>query len=195
LLIGADLVESDVTTNIGEEIGAQTVVDGTYTGMIVDFAKIYNSLQIDVLQLVDQSRDRTATLDKYLEELKFNVALARKNIATLNDEAKLLSDKSQKLTGDMNVEEEKFFDKLKFLDAIASNVALENFISISQELVRVKAEYKARAKLLEYYNMLLNDTELRIKEIELNREAIIKGIKVVDVKGSNIELIINESAF
>ena len=54
-----------------------------------------------------------------------------------------------------------------------------------------KARYKAIGNMTHMYGQILRKMRVRIRDIELNREALITGVKVFDVKGSDLELILD----
>lgn len=69
---------------------------------------------------------------------------------------------------------------------------LNDFVDVSQEQVEIKAQYQSRQKLYELiYNALLY-LNARIEDVTLNKEALVKGVQVVDVRGSDLELIFDE---
>ena len=61
-----------------------------------------------------------------------------------------------------------------------------------EQVVNIRAQYLARLKLVEYYELVLTSMERRINDIDLNEEALIKGIQVVEIAGSDLDLIIQE---
>ncbi|MBU0981080.1 hypothetical protein KKC94_00125 [Patescibacteria group bacterium] len=195
LMVGADELVEDIGTDMGEDIGTDVTLLENYPQMIRDFTEIYNSLQVDVVELLDQSHDRSATLDEYLDELNYNQYLARQNIETLQAQISNLADEIQSTEKKRDEKENEFFTSLGDLDAYKSNAALDDYIEYAQEAVDLRARYQAREKLLSYYDQIADDIEARIRGVELNREALIKGIRVVDISGSNIDLIIGEDEF
>ena len=55
----------------------------------------------------------------------------------------------------------------------------------------MKARVNALNKLVDYYNNALVRVAKRIEAVDKNKEALIQGIKVVDVPGGNIPIIIS----
>ncbi|MFA5855459.1 MAG: hypothetical protein WC846_04255 [Candidatus Gracilibacteria bacterium] len=192
ILVGGEEVTEDGTTVSAENIGENFDSD-EYAQFVGDFGKMYNAMQVNVNELLDKSTDRTATLDAYIKELQNLRSMGGQNLARLTEESDQISSRYNEIEGEKSNLESQFFDKLKALDGYASTNALEEYIVSAQNVVRLRAEYLARQKLIAYYENVIADMELRSRDVELNREALIKGVQVVDIKDSDINLIIDES--
>jgi len=193
ILIGEDVSEVDPTTVLGEGLGEELFSDDSLALMIVDFAEIFEAMQVNVQDMLDQSRDREETLKEYQTELNYLLYLGRQNLVLLEEENLEI-----KVAFDLAVEkklefEKNFFNDLRELDSYATVESLDAFIVSSQDGVELKAKYKARDKLMSYYTLLIGNMELRVTDIDLNEEALVKGIQVVNITGSDIDLIIDES--
>ncbi|MFA5793283.1 MAG: hypothetical protein WC897_05475 [Candidatus Gracilibacteria bacterium] len=193
VLVGEKELAPDGATSSGENLGEGYPGSSELARKIDDFGSIYESMQVDINELLDQSIDRTSVLDSYTKELKYLNNLGENNLFELNAQASSLVALFDEVDGEKGNAESKFFDRMKELDAYASAGALEDFIVKAEQSVRLRAEYQARKKLISYYESIIVDVGARISDIEFNREALIKGIQVVDVSGSDINLIIDES--
>lgn len=193
--IGEESFSRDPGPALGEELGEQDIVDEEFASLVHDFAQIFNSMETDVNELLNQSSDRTEALTDYASLLNFNLYLGRQNVETLEAQMEDLEQSFVAVENEQDEAELDFFDDLRNLDANGSSASLDRFIGFSEEVVELRAEYRAREKLLEYYEAVLVAVELRIADIEFNREALIKGVQVVDIEGSDLDLIIDESEF
>jgi len=193
VLIGQKEETYDSAVSSGEEIGINSSNSSELAQKIDDFAKVYESMQVDVNELLDQSYDRRGTLESYITELKYMSSLCDNNLLELNAQTQSLSTLINTVDAEKSTSESKFFAQMNELDAYATAGALEDFVIKSQELVRLKAEYQARKKLISYYESVLEDLSNRITDLELNREALVLGIQVIEVSGSDLNLIIDES--
>ncbi len=181
------------TTEAGEDIGLDSNSDDPLQRHINDFSKIYESAQVDVNELLNKAPDRREALQDYVDELNFFYHLALQNQSDIQDESDLLSREFDVVEENKNEQESLFFDKIDALDAYASTAALNSFVGYSQEMIRLRAHYLAREKLLSYYEQVIPYIETKILDIDLNEEALVKGIKVVEVEGSDLNLIQTES--
>lgn len=180
-------------TEVGESIGLDGNGDENLERLINDFSKIYESAGVDVNELLNNSSDRRETLKDYMEELRSLIYLAEQDQEELQDEMDLLSEKFSTVESSRDDEEERFFAQLSELDAYATTSALDAFVSYSQEVVRLRAHYLAREQLLSYFEQTVPVMETKLRDIELNEEALVKGVKVIEVNGSDLNLIIDES--
>ena len=149
-------------------------------------------MQVNVNELLAQSNERRDTLEEYQNELRFFLYSGEQNVEALEEESQSLVTRFEAKEEDKAASEERYFSELKDLDAYAAVAALEAFTQDAEEIVRLRAQYNARQKLLSYYEQVLAGMELRIRDIELNEEALIQGIQVVDLEGSDLDLIIDE---
>lgn len=195
VLVGADEVSLDEGVVASEALGVPSGDEDEFAQMVLDFAAIYNLMDVDVQQLLDRSDDRREALDDYVDDLNFHLFLGKENKAELEDAVETLSANVDRLTEEKDAAELEFFSDLRNLDAYGSRDALDDFVFSTNDVTRVKAELQARSKLLSYYDLVLEDVELRLRDIELNEEALVKGVRVVDIEGSDLRLIIDESSF
>lgn len=193
VLLGEGTTEEDLGTGVGEQLGEVSEGSSQLIKLASDFARIYEAMQVDVNELLNQSSQRRATLQDYLDELNFSLYLGRANVKDMEEQSEALVEEFETLESAKASKEAHFFEELKTLDAYGAQAALENFVADAQQVVRLRAEYNARQKLLSYYEQVLINMENRISDIEHNEEALVQGIQVVDIEGSDLNLIIDES--
>lgn len=183
----------DSETGTGEDLGTRASSEDELSQFIVDFSKFYSSMTTDVNELLDQSTNREQTLMEYEQQLNYLIYVAKQNSTQLQKEMNSLEDQYASLEQQKATQEDRFFEKLRVTDAFAATGALNSFIADSQELIRLRAHYQARQKILSYYEQILENADQRLEDLTLNEEALIKGIQVVDISGSDLNLIIDES--
>lgn len=189
-----DPAQSDSgTTDTGEDIGLEGNEDAPLERHINDFSKVYETAQVDVNELLNHSVDRREALQDYVDKLNFYYREALQSQIDLQEESDLLSRQFEVVEEKKNEQEALFFDKVDALDGYASTAALDSFVSYAQELIRLRAHYLGREKVLGYYEQVIPYIETKIRDIDLNEEALVKGIKVVEVEGSDLNLIQTES--
>jgi hypothetical protein len=193
LLVGDEDTEEDESPEVTELIGKDDEIDDEFTQRIADFAMLYEAMLVDVNAMLDQSADRDERLENYMDELTMLYRLGGNNRDQLLLENEDLVDAFEEVEESKDAYEEDFFNELKNLNATASSQSLDLFIEDAKEVTELRAEYRARQKLIEYYDLVLEAMELRMTVLELNEEALVKGVQVVDIEGSDIELIIRES--
>jgi hypothetical protein len=155
-----------------------------------DVEALYNLYTLDLNALLDVSGNRTQTLDEHIDLLT-----TRYNSSVGNyEEAKVIR---AEFSEDFNLGEPdkaaleaRFFADVKDYRGPKAIRTLDAFIEQSQEQVDLKAKYFAFVKVQDLYEWVLPPLKQRIEDIKLNREALIAGIQVVDVLGSDLDLIL-----
>lgn len=157
---------------------------------VMTLRKIENAYETNIDQLLNQSKDRRGTLERYLVRLRSLEDEGRRVLNELNPfitelEKRLL----EKETKQKNLER-SFFQEVSRFNPVSSEELLETFIAEAREGVSLKAQVRALSKAREFLEVVLPRVAARSRDIDLNREALIKGIKVFDVKDSDLKLII-----
>lgn len=164
--------------------------------MFVDYVdtleRMQNLYQVDVYELLDKTTDREEALKQYLNDLKTILDEGRSSLDAIQLNKDDLSQSYNSLSPDKQQFEDDFFASLENLEAEKSDVLLKSFVDASQKQVALKARVAALDRLSEYYDNALAKVERRISAIEQNMEALSRGIRVVDVPGAGIDLIIRE---
>lgn len=192
--IGFEQAEKDSSTSSGEELGTQKSSNERFARFVEDFQEIYNSLQVDVQALLNQSNDRALALDKYVAELEKYNNIAQLNLRELQREDGELVAQFKAIDEDKSTYEQDFFDHVNELNGDASAGSLEQFIDAAKQATGIRANYRARSKLEVFYKAAIEKLDLRLKDIQFNKEALVKGVQVVEIAGSDLNLIVDGSA-
>jgi len=171
--------------------GAATVNE--FVVYMQNLADVQNLYKTDVYAMLDKSTARDKVLLDYQDKLK----QARDKSQVLHDQIVVnMDDFTQSynsLTPDKNKYEQDFFTAMGNLESEKSDLLLKGFIDISQKQIALKARVSALTKLEGYYTSALQKLDIRIRAVEQNRDALIQGIKVVDIPGSDLNIIIKSS--
>lgn len=194
ILAGTDMgLEGVAGVEEGVDAGqTETVSDDIMSYRIEHYGKIRNSLEVDINEYLNDFTDRSKAVDDLLEELQDLYDEGKDILYELEDEVE-----DYEVSFNTNLElknyyEEEFFTELEAYDGDDAMENLNDFVDVSQEQVEIKAQYQSRQKLYELiYNALLY-LNARIEDVTLNKEALVKGVQVVDVRGSDLELIFDE---
>ncbi|KKR07690.1 MAG: hypothetical protein UT36_C0013G0008 [Candidatus Peregrinibacteria bacterium GW2011_GWF2_39_17] len=198
LLLG-ELAQTKSLVVTGLEIGLQLGMENILVDFSTKFQQfvteqelIYNFYYTDLNELLNASGDRVATLDDYYNQFKdtYNSGVAHyKEVQDIRAIflAQFKENEPIKVT-----RQAEFFALVKDFDGDNAEQALLRFIDISQAQVAIKAKYLAFGKVEERYKSFLEKSAQRLKDIDLNREALIAGVQVVDIYGSDLDLILTE---
>ncbi len=159
---------------------------------VADLESLYNLYFVDVDTLLDASTNRAETLDEHIQELKdyYNLGVdhydeieeLQVEMSAQFDENEISKDSSEALV----------FLNLKEFDAMSAEEQLLLFIELKQVEVDLKARFYVFENVQTTYESYLISMFKRIKDFELNREALIADVQVVDVEGSDLDLILTE---
>lgn len=191
-LLGTPTDRSDGSTQAGQDLGDFEVIQDLLADHMKNFVSLYQGMQVDVWDLLNHSTDRRGTLSDYSEELRYLAYQGRLDSESLRTESDALAQQYSSLETLKSEQEARFFQKMKDLDTYASLGALNQFTLKAQEVIALRAQFNARQKLISYLDATVLAAETRLKDIELNEEALVKGVKVVDLSGSDLNLIIDE---
>ncbi len=192
MLIGESETSGMDEPNAGENIGLDASTGNDLEDSINDFSRVYEAVQVDVNELLNDATDRREALKDYEDELGYLLSVARRNQDRLADQLDLLEEQFSKQEDLKDAQEEFFFDRLADLDAYSSGAALDEFIAYSQEVIRLRAHFQARERLLGFYENVIPVVETKLRDLELNEEALVKGVTVIQVDGSDLDLVIDE---
>lgn len=152
--------------------------------------RLKNLTEVDVYKLVDNSVDRRKTVEDLILEMETLSEEGTKVVAKLTGELANLDAKYDSVATTRDGFEQKFFDSLNALKGSQAYEDLNDFIKISNDGTKLKAYHQAEKLLVNAYNRFLLLLRPRLQDIKTNSEALIKGIKIFDVPGSDINAII-----
>lgn len=165
---------------------------GEVARQIERLEKLISIYKLNVNEILDASDDRAKALEEHLALLKQAYAEGKAIYDYLGEE--IIKYKGQ-YNANIPVKssaEGTFFDSVKLLDGEAAQESLDQFIELAGLQADLKAQYRARVKLKELYFKVLKRMKPIIKDIELNQEALALGIKIIEVPGSKLDLVVPE---
>lgn len=155
-------------------------------------SQISNTLSVDLFQYLNQSVNRSDTLDEYLNLLKILLEKSGQRINDLQSKINFLSVNFQMVEREIQLSEETFFNNLKIFDGSESKDELAKFVGISESQVEIRAKLGAYSSLKQYYEFFRPRLENLIIAIEANRGPLIAGVKVVEIQNMSLPLIIRQ---
>jgi len=175
------------------ELKDGAAVVNEFVAYMQNLADVQNLYKTDVYAMLDRSTARDEVLLDYQNKLKE----ARDKSQVFHDRIVVNMDDFTKsynsLSADKARYERDFFAAMENLEPEKSDLLIKGFIDISQKQLALKARIRALAKLEGYYKSALQKLDLRIKAVEQNRDALIQGIRVVDIPGADLNIIIKSS--
>lgn len=180
------------TTGLGSSaaVGSPAAASRPLAYYINAFKRFQNAYGTDVMALMNASKDRRARLKSHILLMR---SLHQEGIRIVDEINLRLIDlqrqyEAQSLrqrTADTN-----FFEQFTALNGQTAQDNLEIFTDASEKVATLRAQFKAleRARLL--FDSGLPRLAARVQDLELNEDALVNGIKVYDVAGSDLNLIV-----
>jgi hypothetical protein len=157
-----------------------------FTDLLRSMENIFNT---DVYSLVNLSTDRTENLNLHLNQMLGLIEDGEAAILVIDDNLDALDQQFEVVATNRDTSEAEFF---AFLDDLYGQNAFEklgDFIDFSQEANEIRAMFEANKALREKFINTLTVLIPRYEDILANKEALVKGVRVFDVPGSDIEAI------
>jgi hypothetical protein len=152
--------------------------------------KMQNIFETDIYALLDLASDRRASLEQFIADYDGVIQEAEFALSTVEVDIALLQTRFDAAAAEVETQELAFFDNLDALMGQRAYNNLQLFINASKETSGIKADFNAKTTVRD---MLLNSLyylEPRREDIVSNKEALVKGVRVFDIAGSDIEAII-----
>lgn len=201
-IVGVDLnnvvgnqVESIVDTEsieLGYLIGTSQKQENRLSEYIRTYRELRAVFNTDLFSYLSVVEDREKGFDEYLTRLK---GVNQKSVLAREDLILEIAEYQARLEvidQELDTLEGGFFGELEALNSEAVPSLLIAFQEVGKKEVVVSSELKARQAILDRYNSAEGVVDDRIKAIELNKDAFVKGVQVVDYKNIDLELIINQ---
>lgn len=171
-------------------LGEAEIVEDRLGYYVRTYRKLRNIFNTDLFSYLDVVEDREESFNAYLIQFKGaneQLKLAHNDLLT---EIASFKTRLENVQNDAALVEEEFFVALDELDSERIPELLDAFQDASTKRDIVKSELKAREAILAKYSKAMSVIEDRITAIELNSDAFIKGVKVIDYEQVDLDLVI-----
>ncbi len=152
--------------------------------------RLENAYATDVYNVVDQSLDRRVALDGYIALLAGLIAEGSDMLLRADQDLASLRLRFETLATARDLYEEQFFNALDLLEGQAAQENFEAFATFSSEVQVIRARFNALGTIADRIEAALSFLQPRYQDIVVNQEAILEGVRVFDVPGSEIDAII-----
>lgn len=151
--------------------------------------QVQSALNTDVNNFLNQNKNRRGALDALIADFDKLYLVTQEHADLVLREVLTLQGSVAPLRDLRTLKEKDFSVNISaFLPREASK-SLQEFITVSKDEVEVKAHLGAFQKLDKYFQTALVKLASRIKDIKANYEPLVKGVKVFDIKNSDIDII------
>lgn len=183
-LIGETGISAVVS--IGTEFESATPL----SDYIYNFRRLQNAYETNVDEILDKSTNRRARLQAHLAVLRWLNTESTKKLQQIAQEIASIKAAYEPLRSEQEVLDKNFFEQLDALNGQTADDILNEFTGVTREIVTLRARFQALQKLQSFYEQALPKVARLIRDIELNEEALVSGLKIYDVRGSDLKLIV-----
>lgn len=171
-------------------VGQTEIIKTEIAYYIMTFRRLQNAYETNIDNLLNQSTDRRAKLRSHLAILKKLHTDGTQLLEQMKSQIEKIKQDYEPQRQLQETTDLNFFEQLNALNAQTTEDILDKFVEASKQVVALRAKFKALQKVAAFYEEALPKIAARIRDIELNEEALVSGIKVYDVKGSDLKLIV-----
>jgi len=156
------------------------------------YRRVRNIFNTDLFSFLNTVPDRGEGYDAFLTQFKGANEQAKLAFEDLRQEIADFENRLAALNEEANLIESQFFDAMDELESEALPELLSAFQDITFRRDVVKSELNARVAIGEKYQSALPFIEEKIRAIEANRDAFVKGVRVVEFEQVDLDLVIEE---
>ena len=184
------------------------IEDSLYTGLIAGYSKDLTQIsfmeesinyldamkkiyQVDIRIELKNSKNPQKDLNAYVKDLEEAISKAEDYYVRVQDLRSNLKIDYENATKEKDQYEGFFFENLQNLSSNETEDNLDKFIQAKIDQVDLKAQYKAWGSLEEFYAKYIPIFKTRLKNIQYNEDALLKGVQVYELENSaGLDLII-----
>ncbi|MEZ4087818.1 MAG: hypothetical protein R3B71_05855 [Candidatus Gracilibacteria bacterium] len=173
------------------ELMDEREIDNQFIEYVRSLERLQNLYSIDVYGLLSQTTERESALTNYIQQLRDAYEDGTRTLAAIRLNIDDLTISFSSISGQKDTFEVDFFDALDNLEAERSDALLKSFVDVSQKQVALRARVAALERLVSFYEIALQKLDERRNAVESNVQALVQGVRVVEVPGAEeLDLII-----
>lgn len=170
----------------GDEYNSRRVDLIYYVELVRRMQSIYET---DVYALLDRTTDRRGELNLFLDELLSLIEEAETSLVQVEKILTVYEEVYPSVLDKRELYEESFFLSMDTLRGQEAYENLEFFIEYAKDEHELKAYFNAYSTIMDMLTFSQSLLKPMYDDVLVNKEALIKGIRVFDVPGSDIEAI------
>lgn len=178
-------VEASLAVGKSAEVNKNNIT--YYTDLL---RRIDEARKINLYDYLNKFVDRRKALQDHLGELNQLVLEADTDRNAILQELERLNTEYGAVSAQKDIFEKSFFESMNSYHGEGAYDNLELFIEASQRQIKDKAYYNTLKTLSDMFSAAISALSPRIQDISVNAEALVKGVRVFEVHGSNIDAII-----
>lgn len=154
------------------------------------FRLVRNTFNTDLFALLDNAVDRQTAYDEYLASFKGQNAQALLAFEELRQEIERLDATFSRVEQVKEQAEARYLEASQALQSEDLPELLASFETLAEKSVVVRAELKAREQIFARYEQGLPLIAEKIRAVEANQDAFVRGVKVVEFPRIDLDLVV-----
>lgn len=171
-------------------LGSEREAKTSLHGFILTFRRMQNAYSANIDELLNTATDRRSSLKSHLALLRKLHEEGSEAFQKIQAELANIKIRYDERLKKQEIADSNFFQQLGALNAQTAQDILDEFLEVSSEIVKLRGRFKALEKIKMLFEQGLPKVLARIRDIELNEEILVSGLKIYDVKGSSLNLIV-----
>lgn len=144
---------------------------------------ILDLLMTDVQGLLNRSLNRDEALAEHVADIEFATEEGRSRLRDLGDREEDLEDDERRLRSGVNDLQDELRDALASGEPVGATLLIQDIVARQSELAAVQTDLLVTSELARSFEDALIPLEERLEAILANRDALLAGVKVVDLPG------------
>lgn len=140
-------------------------------------------LQKDLKDALNRSQNRAQTLGSYIEELQHAAQGAKQHLTVIQEERQKIQEDRRAKEKTAHTLERTVNDALRNGNYAAAGATQEALTQAKGELGRAEAALEQLESVIATFEELLEIASIRLSAVDENREALVTGVKVVEIPG------------
>ena len=145
--------------------------------------KLIELLSTEVRSMLNRARDRAQALQDYTRSLASYTRTGQVRLRVLQDREEELRDDQRRLQRTVQDLRGDLDDAIRAGDGRGAATLINELVSRQTALAQAETDLVVTSRLVEALSDVLTPLDQRQQAIEANRDALIKGVQVVDIPG------------
>ncbi len=171
------------------EIHESQNVASNLSKYIRSYQRMKNVYNINIASFLDSSSDRETAYFQYVNEFETSLIDLKLNVNSLTKEIEYFTQAVNQAVVELDQSEKNFFNNVQDLNDANIDTSLNVFQNLSTKKNNLTSELKAREAIFARISQNLNALNSKLEAVKLNKDALLSGLKVVEVQGVDLNLI------
>lgn len=144
---------------------------------------ILSLLKTNIQELLNRSTNRVNSLDSYLASMELHLQEAKIRQRALESDEEDLSDDQRRIRRIVRDLQNELDEAISLGEGRSATILTEELVERQTALGKTETDLIVTERLLKSFEEIIRPLENRLNAAKLNREALVKGVRVFDTRG------------